>query len=183
MRRGSWSTFIRASLIGAAGLALAIVGMACGGGEGPALEGYFAELDTILRDTNSQLDSINADFDTAYAQAGSDEEAVSVFLDYVSRSRAVVSDAKGRLEALDPPSEAKDAHEAFVGAVSGKMDLTADLDSKLQDAETTDDITRIFGDIQEEGEAADSAADAACFGLQAIADENNIGVDLKCGES
>ncbi len=183
MKRGIWSAPGWASVIAAAGIVLGASAACGGGGGGLTLEEYFTKLDTIFRDTNSQLDSINANFDSAYQQAGSDEEAVSVFLDYVSQSRAVTTDARAQLEGLEPPSEAKDAHEAFTAAVSDKAEVTDDLAGALQGAQTTDDINSVYQDFAEEGQAANDASNAACLDLQAIADGNNIDVDLKCEET
>jgi len=151
---------------------------ACGGGDGEelSLDEYFQQLDSIeegIKTGTAALDEASA------GVIGEDVEATRVYIDGY---QGVVGEAVNDMKDLDPPSEAGDAHDEFVAALSGMLPLWQDLSDQLKDIETTSEMqTLLMGTQAEEPwlEATQRFADA-CLDLQGIADEKGFDIDLDC---
>jgi hypothetical protein len=148
-----------------------------GGGEELSLDEYFQQLDSIeegIKTGTAALDEASA------GVIGEDVEATRV---YVDGYQGIVGEGIDNMKALDPPSEAGDAHDEFVAALSGMLPLWQDLSDQLKDIETTSEMqTLLMGTQAEEPwtTATQRFADA-CLDLQGIADEKGIDIDLDCG--
>ena len=166
--------------IGRAAAAAALIGVAVFGGwacsddsgEALSLEEYFQKLDEA---ENTFTESGDALFEGTSEEPTSEEleELLGEFTDVI---KAFVSD----LEALEPPEEAQEAHDAAVAAGNTASDAYDDLVEAAGDAESAE---ALFNSA--EGEAANAAVEAfseVCFDLQQVAADNSIEVDLNCND-
>ncbi len=144
------------------------------------LEDYFAEIEAIFEEADSELDAVGEDLDAAINVATTDREKVDAFIDAFQHSGQTVETALLAMDEVEAPKEAEDAHDAFVDATIGVLQLSADILSDLEEMTTADEIDAYFTERDPELTDATDAGDAACFDLQDIADENGIDVDLNC---
>ena len=159
-----------------AGCALALVAIACaGGGDGeePTLEEYFTRLEVMLDDvaerTNDEDPFAEPD------ESASVEEQLEAVANFVADFGEAAGDFSDDLAALRPPPEAQAAHEALADAA---QDLAENLDEALDLLENETSGTTLvdaFALLEEGGDP-----EAACNGLQDVADENEIAVALNC---
>ena len=152
---------------------------ACGGGgdgEELSLDEYFQQLDSIEEGIKTGIGGLEE------ASAGVIGEEVEATRVYVDGYQGIVGEGIDNMKELDPPSEAGDAHDEFVAALSGMLPLWQDLSDQLKDIETTSEMqTLLMGTQAEEPwlEATQRFADA-CLDLQGIADEKGFDIDLDC---
>jgi hypothetical protein len=152
---------------------------ACGGGDGEeeiSLDEYFRQFDAI---EESMVVNIGALDEGSEGVVGEDVKATQ---DYVDGYQDVVQQGLNDVKSLNPPSEAKDAQDEFVAALSNMISLWDDLSDRLADVETTSELQDLLVGLQSETqwlEASQQLTDA-CRELQGIADENGIQVILDC---
>ncbi len=164
-------------------VALAVVGgslllAACGGGDGEelSLDEYFRQVDSIEEGIKTGTAALD---ESSVGVIGEEVEATRAYIDGY---QGIVEQAVNDMKDLDPPSEAGDAHDEFVAALSGMLPLWQDLSDQLKDIETTSEMqTLLMGTQAEEPwlEATQRFADA-CLDLQGIADEKGFDIDLEC---
>lgn len=145
------------------------------------LQTYFTRIQGIFKSTDSALNDISSQLDSALASATGDTEQVSAFRDSFSRSHQTVSDAVSRLESIDPPPAARDAHNAFLQAARHSADLSQQILDQLGTLNTTDEVNAYFNQVDADLTSATNDRDKACADLQTLASANNISVDLNCG--
>lgn len=158
---------------------LALSASACGGDGGPlTLEEYFNEMEDI----SDRADEESAAIEEKYADVADFEEFSPALRDdyqaFFEESVDFLDEVIDEIEQLNPPAEAEDAHNEFVEAYRG---LTAEFDEVVQDIDTFDseeDFTEAFlgGGFVD----AVTDAEAACNTLQALAEDNDITVNLDC---
>jgi hypothetical protein len=151
---------------------------ACGGGDGEelGLDEYFQQLDAIEEDMYTGIGALEEESEGVI---GEDIEATR---DYIDGYHAIVEQGANDVKALNAPSEAEDAQDEFVAALSDMLPLWADLSDQLADAETTTELQTLLVEVGNETpwqEASQRFTDA-CLELQGIADENGIIVTLDC---
>lgn len=154
--------------------ATAFGGWACTDDKGNALtlEEYFQQLDELDNQSSDRGDALFADIDLTDLDAV--KGAYAEFPD-------IVEDFITGLEDLNPPDEAKDAHDEAIAAAEGFREVLNDAVDEAQNATALDDLQQIG-----EGEAfteADDRFTSACLDLEEIATDNNIEVDLDCEDS
>ena len=157
-------------------LTFAVVATACGG-DGPlTLEEYFDRVGEISESRTSQLDDIEGRLNDL--GEGDLKELKDIFADLGEASREAVED----VEALTPPEEASTAHGAFVAQGLAMMDEFDRLVEALQEVEDPEDALIAFTGSPDL-DAAEGEFEGACRGLQKVATNAGIDVDLGCGES
>ncbi len=151
---------------------------ACGGGDGEelSLDEYFRQVDDIEEGIKTGIAALDE------ASAGVIGEEVEATRVYVDGYQGIVGEGVNDMKDLDPPSEAGDAHDEFVAALSGMLPLWQDLGDQLKDIETTSEMqTLLMGSQDEElWQTATQRFADACLELQGIADEKGIDVELDC---
>jgi hypothetical protein len=170
------------TLIVAGIAALAIVGVACNEDGGSSsgslsLEEYFSELDRIGDDADAASDAIelpNLDPDASF------EESSAAFLDYFEQVANIVEDGVSDISALEPPDAVSEEHDRYVDGLNEIRDASNNYLDRLGDADEDEFDEILSGD--DPFEAIDERITEACSDLQAIADENNIEIDLECDE-
>jgi hypothetical protein len=171
----AWRSLMAVLAVVAGSLLLA----ACGGGGGGdelSLEEYFQQLDGIESNIETGVAALD---EQSTGVIGEDVEATQV---YVDGYQVVIGQGVEDMKALDPPSEAGDAHDEFVAALSGMLPLWQDLSDQLKETETSEEmLTVLMGTQSEESwTTATQRFIDACLDLQGIADENGFDIDLSC---
>lgn len=161
----------RVALITAALLLFA----ACGDDGAASLEDYFGELETA----GIAYDEASAPVDAALSDSSDPltdvKAAFPVFVDDLSTF-------VGTLDAMKPPAEVAEVHASTV--VHGKAVLAA-FQAVVTELDAVDDMGGLIAlfegpTMARVSEAGDLFSDG-CSKLQAVADDNGIDVDLRCG--
>ncbi len=173
-----WSRILKGSAIVAIVFAAGIGVSACGGdddgggGDEVTLEEYFERLEAASI-------TFTEESDAAADELGSSEEIDSV-KDAIALLPPIVEHFVNDISALNPPEEAQEAHDAAVEAGENFSEAVNGVLDELGDVESIEDLEGVVStDALDE---ASGAFTAACEDLQTLADENNIEVDLDCGD-
>jgi hypothetical protein len=144
---------------------------ACTSSDGSALtlEEFFQQVDELDNRSNDQFGELDS-------QLGVDPD-IDAFIEIFPQYVDVFDDLLAGLEDLEPPAEAKDAHDEAVEAGQAFREEFAGLVENAGDAATVDEV---FAAADEAFDAADQRFTDACLALQGIADENSITVALDC---
>jgi hypothetical protein len=166
--------------LAAALLVVGFVSIGCGGGDGDGGEGltlqeYFQRLDGIFDDADGQFDALEEQCQPADSSAEAQNEAFRCFFD---ASFAVFDKSLDEIADVNPPAEVKDAHEEYLDSGAGVSRFIGEFLEGPKDNGSVTDLSAFLADP--ELEEASQRFDNACSGLQLIADENEIDVDLGC---
>ena len=155
---------------------LAIVVAACGGG-GLSLEEYFTKMDDLQSSFEQMSEDSQAQVQAALQDVTSNDEALVVFKEYLEENLAAIDEQLGRFEDLTPPGEAESEHEDLLEAGDAIRDALADVIGRYDEFDSVDEVAQSFdtnlGDAEQQGTDA-------CNALQAVAEDNDIDVDLGC---
>ena len=180
MRSTSTSSVIssRAGLPLAAAALLVPVAFACNGGERLGLEEYFQRVEEVGTKAQSAFEQETVE---PLAESASEEDAATFARETIMRSVTVLGEARDSLDELNPPSEVEEPHDRFVGALGKEVEAIQDVADRLPDALSVFELQALESqfDTPELNEAY-AQEDEACKELQAVADENEIDVDLQC---
>lgn len=170
-------------LIAVLPLGLVIIS-ACGGGDGSlTLEEYLRRFDALGEDFLNDGDRLVEDVRQAEEDAETQEEEADILRNFWARVSDRYEEAIADMGGLEPPPEAREAHSEWLAVQREATDFVGGLNDRAQRATSLDEIAElnsefdgpIATDLSERG-------DAACLGLQDIADDNGIDVDLECLE-
>ena len=167
-----------AGLLLAVAALLALVAFACSGSEELSLEEYFKRVDEIGE--QASLSSSTRTVEPPAADA-SEEEIADYARASLMKSSTIMREVHDSFDELEPPSRVKKPHDQFLNALTASADAVEEVADGLPDAITAYDLQSlgIVLDTPELNEASDQL-DRACKELQAIADEDEIDVDLEC---
>lgn len=162
-------------------LAVGTMAAACGGGGDASLEEYFQKLDANGEDIDQQFTALRDQFETTFAEEPTEEETIQAARDFYSAYVSIVGDSVAQLEGIEPPGEAKAAHEEFVEAMRASGAVFEDISSRAAGSESLSELQDVFTELDspESGAVFQRFVDA-CLALQGIADSNSIDVDLDC---
>ena len=150
---------------------------ACGGGdgeEGLGLDEYFRRVDEIGNANRARIGAL----DEQPGIVGEDQESTE---NYFEGFEASVERALNELSDLDPPAEARPAHDEFVEALSEAQALWQDIGEQVADVESASELPAVLEQLDEQPyDTAGERFDNACVQLQGIANENDIEVYLEC---
>ena len=159
----------------AALLGTAVVGgWACTDDEGNelTLEDYFQQLEELDDEFSEQGDA-------AFANVPENPEPADVQA-ALEEFTGILGDFVADIEALEPPEEAQEAHDAAVEAGNATADA---YDALAEEAGNVESVDELFtGDVGQEAQEAIDQFTTACLDLQQIADDNSIEVGLNCGD-
>lgn len=179
---------VRALMLGAM-VPLAAIGgviaMACGGdddGGELSLEEYFAELEALDTEFEQRTDALDAQLNQGMESVDPEDldAVVEVFSGFLDDAVETVADFVDGLDGLNPPPEVETEHEA---AVDAGRTVVEEFERLTDDVADFDSVADFIAMEEEPGftDASDDF-DQACFDLQDIADENDIDIELNCGE-
>ena len=150
------------------------VAAACGdNGDELTLEEYFSQVETYMDDLAERV-SIEA-----FTQPDIDaplEEQREIFSGFwTTFSEQVGGVFLDDLDALDPPSEAQDAHNELLQAAKDFAANAADVVEALGNATSEEEFDEAFALLDRGGDLG-----LGCEKLQEVADDNDIQVTLNC---
>jgi hypothetical protein len=164
-------------------LALGSIAAGCGGDDELTLEEYFQRLDTLGDDLDDELDRLGEEFDETFVEAESEEEVMRAFRDFLDPQPALFEEFVAELESIDPPPKVEDAHDEMVAIQAEGLEMLEDLNEHAQAAESASDVEELEAELETPAFTAISdRTERVCFELEAIADANDIDVDLECEE-
>ena len=158
---------------------VAVTAVGCNSdGDSMTLEEYFAEFERISGGAEARLDEVGTPDLSGDASFEASRDSLAAFYDrYATETEDVIDEFDG----LDPPDEAASEHERFVSAIRELPSVTYNYANRIRDAESEEAFGEAFADTAE-GEAVGTRITEACNDLQAIADDNEIEVELACDE-
>ena len=161
-------------------LATSVLSGACSSDSDPlTLEEYFAELEAIDADADSEFEAMFANFpEDPFA----DEADLEVFKDVVVGFPRIVGDLVDGVNALDPPSEVEDAHQALVDAGEDIIVAFDEGVKAINEAETMAEVETVMEQLDPTIDGAQGVFDAACFTVVDIGIANDIHVSVTCGD-
>ena len=159
-----------------------VLGVACGddddedggdgGGEELTLEEYFTEVETL----SAQFDEDRVALQEKYPEAfDSVDQTRSLFAEAAPLLKSLAED----LEAINPPSEAKEVHTRTVNAANQSATFLENTAVVLEDVQTDKELDEAVENSTSLTQTLQRLQDA-CLDGQALADRENIEVDLKC---
>jgi hypothetical protein len=162
-------------LLASALLTLGLVA-GCGGGGGTlTLEEFFQRLEQIDDDFEERSADLDAEFD-----ALSEEEALDQAPGLLAQQLDLIREFLEDIGALEAPDEAADLLDRALSAGGDVVDRLDALLADLGDPQSLDELFAIFDD--EEINAAFERFDQVCLDAEQLAADNDITVDLNCGE-
>jgi len=158
-----------------------VIFMACNGESGPPLEEYFQQIEPLFVDTADRSTAWEQQLQDKLAVAQSQEERVVVFQEGLDGMASAFSALSVQLRPIEPAEKAKDAQAEVQTTTQALLDLFQNLWDRGQAIETEDDLDRLLAELDgPEITAAEKQQAEACSNLQAVAEENDLDVDLAC---
>ena len=170
-------------LIAALLLALSFA-FACGDDDGgdngaDALSGYFADVQQIFADADDATSEAEERANDAES-GGTLDARLAAFDTYLGETDAIFGEATDRLQDLDAPAAAADAHQDFIDGVLDQIATLNELRIDLTDVTTDEQMESRLTEFNSGIAGGVDKADAACLALQNVADAGNVSVDLNC---
>jgi len=143
------------------------------------LDEYFAELEAIDADVDSQFEALFAEFPED-EDSFADEANLPLFKDLVVGFPRIMGDLIDSAKHLEPPSELRDAHDKLID--TGEILLVAfeEGSEALAEADTMAEWETLTRELDPAISVAEAAFDAACIDVVAIGMANDIHVDVTC---
>jgi hypothetical protein len=158
----------------------AIAATGCGGDGGVTTEEYFRQVESLIGDVEQQTQVLADEWEQERATATSDEEQLGLARDFYDSLFSLIGPLRDELRDIEPPEEAEEAHDALVGVAEEFSSVWSDISGEVGAAASEAELGEILTD--EEFASVGQRFEQACFDLQRIADDNQIDVDLKCGD-
>ena len=143
---------------------------------------YFTQLASIFAGGLTGSDNANTKLNNDLSCAQTLDEnrtAINTFLDSMV---GVFGAAITRMQALNPPADAMDAHNKFLQDVQNAKAKSSDLKNQLASASTTADFSTIVNAFNTDVDALVSDANVACVALQDLDNQHGANIDLSCGQ-
>jgi len=171
----SLRSFLAAKLV----LGVSVLAVACGGGGGLSLEEYFQQADEIFADRDDQAQALQEE---AFPEDASEEEIAGHLRESFQGLAQIAADFGTALQGVRPPAEAEDAHNGLVAAVEPIPALFESIATDVPETLSLEESEQYDPFPGGEGTEPLIALDQACAALQQVADDNDIDVDLECGQ-
>jgi hypothetical protein len=165
-------------------LLFAVAAAACGGGEALTLDEYFERLDAVEQKAEDDSNVATEQLDAARNSDSEQELVQGTTTAFETFARSLDEYVKG-LEAIKAPDDVRAEHKEAVDATEAYAAIVDDLIDALGRAETSAEVDQALQSTVEGAAfiAADQRFTDSCVALQTAADENDIDVDLNCGEA
>jgi hypothetical protein len=164
-------------------LALVALASACGGdggGQGDALslEQYYQRVDELVNGVAEQGDELIEEAFTDVDAASSDDAQLAASRFYLEGFLEIIDQFLDDLRDTEPPSEVRDAHDAFVDAAEDFVDASRGVVDGLEDVLSPGGLGELLDnpDLNEAGDRIEEA----CFEVQDVAEAHGIVTDLNC---
>ena len=161
-------------------LALATVAAGCGDDSDRQAREYFEEIEQITEDYLARFDAVDDRYQQLLAASGTDDEQVQAFLFFLEASSLTIREEIDAREEVDPPPGAEKAHLEWLTAARVLAKIYEDVVDRAPDVQTSSSLQEVFEEVDYEARLTEvkDRAGRACSGLQEIADENEIDVNL-----
>ncbi len=163
-----------------------------GGGETLSLDAYFEQVKGIMdgMDEGGVVIETKLDEEIEAATEANDIGGILIaFADGMDEFQGLAATTADDLGAIDPPSEVENQHReltAMFNVVTSALDdlknAAEEIDPDADPDVIIEDITDLGTDIQTELGSLGTQGEVLCFEMQGIADENDIDIDLECGD-
>ena len=176
-------------------VALGSIGAACGsdddgnGGDTLTLDAYFDRVDGIMDGASENADEIESEMDSRNDAATDIESILDALADGLEDFQRLAEGVRDDLNDVSPPIEVEDQHREFTTqysvTASALSELRADVDEINPDADEeviVDQVTDFGTSLVAEFGTLGTQGELICVEMQAIADENEIDIDLECGD-
>ena len=147
--------------------------------EALALEEYFQQLETLIDETNERSDELEEAFAQVDAASLSETQQLQALADFLAEGVLLIEDFLAEIGKLRLPeavvaehNENVEATTLFIAAMNSVLEGTGT-------REIADELGQLFEGEGLLSQAAVRVVDA-CIQLQAVADRNDIDVDLNC---
>ena len=120
---------------------------ACGGGDGGGGDGGELTLDEYFQQLEDIKETYDARGEALDEDASALGEDVGAFQDYFGDLQDVFDEALDDVRDLDPPSEAQDAHDDFVAALTAAQAELDDIGDEIADVETVSELMATFAEM------------------------------------
>ncbi len=164
-------------------LALIALASACGGdggGDGDALslKQYYQRVDELVDDVVEQGDELLEEAFTDVDTSSSEDAQLAASEVYLQGFVEIIDQFLDDLRDIEPPSEVRDFHDAFVDAANDFAGASRDVIDRIEDVLSPGGLGELLDD-RDLNEAGDRV-EQACFDVQDLAEEHGIDIDLNC---
>ena len=156
---------------------------ACRGSGGLSLEEYFKRLDEIDNRSGERTDALQSQFDLISDETRTDQERIDAAQSTFPEFATILDEFLESLDKLEPPKEVQADHEEAVEAGREAFTFFDDIAADVAGAESLAELDQALSVLNSsEASAANQGLTDACISLQKRADDDNIDVNLECGE-
>ncbi len=146
------------------------------------IEEYFQLLQSIDDNADARVDALDIQLEETLASAASPEEETEALRINITELLIIAEGVLDEFKALDAPDEVESAHSEFVESGEDVLAALRDFSGRLEGMVSDAELEELLGLFQDASAAAADRLDHACFDLRDIADQNEIRVDLDCGQ-
>ena len=156
---------------------------ACGGSGGLSLEEYFKRLDEIDNRSAERSDALQDQLNLISDETAPDQERIDAAQSTFPEFATIVDEFFESVDKLEPPKEARENHQEAVDAAKAVFTFFDDISADVAGAESLAELDQALSVLNSsEASAANQGLTDACLTLQRQADDNNIDVNLECGQ-
>lgn len=173
------------ALIACLPLVAGVIFMACNGDSdsdsGRPLDEYFQQIEPFFVNTAQLSTASQQQLPDKLTAAQSTEERILVFQEALDGMGSAFNTLSAQLQPIEPPEKAKAAQTEVQTTTQALLDLYRNLWDRGQAIQTEDDLDKLLPELDgPEITAAEKRQAEACSKLQAVAEENDLDVDLAC---
>jgi len=164
-------------------LAVVAVAAGCKGGGGLSLEEYFKRLDEIDNRSNERSDALQDQLNVVSDATAPDQDRIEAAQGSFPEFVSILDEFLADLDKLEPPKEVQADHEEALDAGSEAFTFFDDIAADVAAAQSLSELDLALSVFNSpEFTAADQRFSDSCVSLQKKADDNNIDVNLECGQ-
>ena len=149
-----------------------------GGGDSAGLERYYQRVDELVDDVVEQGDELLEESFTDVDISSAEDAQLAASRAYLQGFLEIIDQFLDDLREIEPPSEVREAHDAFVEAADEFAGASSDVIGQIGDVLSPDGLGELLDDpnLSEAGDRIEQA----CFEVQDLAEEHGIEIDLNC---
>lgn len=151
-----------------------------GGSASPELEDYFRVMEEIGIRTDDELEAIQSDLNDGAPET--DEEEIEAIREAFQRTGETLERSLTEAGDLGPPAEVQEAHQAFIETLTDFLALLSEFVDASDGVTSATEFETLINEYDPQLTDADDTFDDACLELQAIAVDNGIAADIRCGD-
>ena len=122
--------------------------------------------------------TINDELDNLLENSGSD--SVEDLKEYLTESDSIVENFMDSLREVNPPAGAEIHHDKMLEATSSGQAMLREFSDKIEGVASLAEASLLAREMGESLSVVTEAQDKACGELQEMADEQGLGLDLRC---